>query len=288
LYTQTRGGAVLCLVLSTGKLIWEKDLVGDSLTQETSWGCCSSPVIEGDIVLVNAGESGIALNRHTGKVRWASGFAESGHSTPIVFDGAGRRLAAITGKTAFHIVDVKTGDVLTSTPWDCDADATRLGHRFYLMGCHMKGKGSAMLVMNNGKLDVVWETKETQHSFQPPIVLDGHAYVLSYKKRDSQPLQCIDLKNGRIKWTQEVGAWGSFSAADRRLIILEGDGDLVIADASPRAYKEIARTSLFSLKSFDDYPDGEPNCCWTAPVLVDGYLYCRSTHGELACVNLNK
>ena len=53
-------------------------------------------------------------------------------------------------------------------------------------------------------------------------------------------------------------------------------GDLVLCEASPEGYKELARAPL---------PKGT---WWTVPVLANGLLYVRSGEGELLCYDLRR
>ena len=39
------------------------------------------------------------------------------------------------------------------------------------------------------------------------------------------------LRTGDVKWTESLGDWGSLMAADGKLIIVDGQGDLIIAEA---------------------------------------------------------
>jgi hypothetical protein len=56
-------------------------------------------------------------------------------------------------------------------------------------------------------------------------------------------------------------------------VLLDG-GELLVAEASPKGFKELARAKVL---------DGK---CWTMPVVANGRAYCRSQAGELVCVDL--
>ena len=62
----------------------------------------------------------------------------------------------------------------------------------------------------------------------------------------------------------------TLTLADGKLIIMTGQGELVVAEASPDEYKELARAQV--LTPGNDKRDG----CWTMPILVGGRIYCRS------------
>ena len=62
-------------------------------------------------------------------------------------------------------------------------------------------------------------------------------------------------------------------AADGKLIVLSDTGTLVIAEASPTAFKPLAQAQVLGGK------------CWTTPVLSHGKIYCRNARGDLVCVD---
>jgi outer membrane protein assembly factor BamB len=63
--------------------------------------------------------------------------------------------------------------------------------------------------------------------------------------------------------------------ADGKLIVLSRGGDLILAEASPTAYSEIARAKIFSA-----------GACWNSPVLCDGRIYARNEKGTLVCLDV--
>ena len=71
-----------------------------------------------------------------------------------------------------------------------------------------------------------------------------------------------------------VWALAGLSAADDWLIIMDEKGALVVAEASPSGYKELARAKVFGSQ------------CWTSPVLSDGRVYCRNFSGDLVCLDV--
>jgi hypothetical protein len=121
--------------------------------------------------------------------------------------------------------------------------------------------------------------------FQTSVVLDGHAYGFGRIRRD-QPLACVELESGEIKWSENLGEWGGIIAADGKLIIVDGDGDLIIAEATPEEFRVLAQSKVFPLRNYRSYPQRAPHCVWTAPTLANGKLYLRTTYGDLVCVDM--
>ena len=64
--------------------------------------------------------------------------------------------------------------------------------------------------------------------------------------------------------------------AGDKLIILSEDGRLVIAEASPAGYKQLAAARILTGK------------CWTVPVLSGGKIYARNAAGDAVCVDVSK
>jgi hypothetical protein len=73
----------------------------------------------------------------------------------------------------------------------------------------------------------------------------------------------------------------SLISTDGKLIILEENGTLRIAEATPSSYQEIASCDIL---------EGERTVrkFWTPPVLCNGKIYCRNYNGELVCIDVSK
>lgn len=104
---------------------------------------------------------------------------------------------------------------------------------------------------------------------------------------------CLDSATGKKIWSTPVGAIfnneygdgprstptveglgkGSLIVANGMLIILGETGELVLAEATPDAYREMARHNVLEGRS------------WTQPTLWQGRLYLRN-HTELLSLDL--
>ena len=78
-----------------------------------------------------------------------------------------------------------------------------------------------------------------------------------------------------MKWEEKSITPGALIAADGKLIILTGKGELIIAKATPEKFDVISRAPVLT---------GQ---CWTAPVLADGRIYCRNSSGEVVCLDVH-
>jgi hypothetical protein len=84
----------------------------------------------------------------------------------------------------------------------------------------------------------------------------------------------MEYATGEVKWSQRGYGCGSLMAAGDRLLVLSDEGKLACVQASPTEFKELASAEVFGGR------------CWTAPVLLNGKVYCRNAAGDLVCVAL--
>jgi outer membrane protein assembly factor BamB len=116
--------------------------------------------------------------------------------------------------------------------------------------------------------ELVWKGTQMRNHFNGSVALDGTVYGF-----DTATLACVDALTGETCWTRRRLGKGSLIAADGMLIILSERGKLVLAEATPRAYTELAAHQVLSGR------------CWTQPSLWDGQLYLRN-HDELVRLDL--
>jgi outer membrane protein assembly factor BamB len=62
--------------------------------------------------------------------------------------------------------------------------------------------------------------------------------------------------------------------ADGKLVVLDEQGELVIAEATPTRYHELSRAKVLSGR------------CWVMPVLASGRLYAKTNEGQMVCLDL--
>ena len=284
LYTLSWVGDLFCFNAQNGKVIWSRNLVADGLSKKPTWGFSGSPVIENDMLILTAGKAGLALNKKTGKIIWKSELKKCGIPSPVIFTLNGKRIAAISGEKLYYAVDVKTGKVLWSYKWETCNDPVVIDNNLFFSA---DKKGSALVAVNNADPKTLWTKKIIANAFQNSIVIDGYAYGFGWVKK-KQPFQCIDLKTGDLKWSEDIGMWGALMAANGKLIILKGDGKLAIADASPESYKEITCADVVPMTNNKGIARNKQCFCWTAPVLVNGKIYARNNYGKLVCVDMQK
>ena len=281
LFTLGRHGQVFCLDAASGKVIWKTDLMKEhGLTEpgQDWWGFTGSPLVEGDLVILNAGTHGMAFNKKTGKVAWTTGKGANGYASPVPFDaGGGRRGVAIFAAKTLGAVDAKNGHEIWVLPWKTAYEINAAdpifadGHVFVSSGYRT---GGGLFKINGAKLTEVWRSQEMHNQMNPGLLIDGHLYGISGQERHSGDLRCVEFMTGKVKWKEPATGMGSVMAADGKLIALSERGELIIAEAKPDAFKALARAQVLGGR------------CWTVPMLSHGRIFCRNAKGDCVCLDV--
>jgi outer membrane protein assembly factor BamB len=283
-----------------GKEIWHRDLG----KQTHIWGGGASPVIHGDLCLLNFGPGPstflVALNKRTGKTLWQhdepgghSGEKKPGEqgnqwigswSTPIAIQTGGREELVMSWPNRVMAFEPKSGREL----WSCGG-LTPLVYTSPLYGdgvvVAMSGfGGSALAIRTGGAGDITATHRLWQHPRNPQrigsgVISGAHAYIVN----ESGVGQCIDLKSGEDKWAAQKprlagqkgtsATWGSMLLAGDRLYLMNKNSDTFIIRASPK-FELLATNSL-----------NEP--AESSPAPSDGEIFLR-TYKALWCIAAKK
>jgi outer membrane protein assembly factor BamB len=272
LYTMSHDARVFCLATNTGKPLWECDLKPQAGAQESMWGYSGSPLVEGDLVILNAGAAGVALDRRSGQVAWQSGPGQGGYSSPVLYEAAGQRGVALF--TASNLVGLEpaTGRRLWQFRFASVADPVVIGDRLFLsLGAspNPAQQQCALIRLGAEGPTELWRNQNMRNDANTSVLVGGQLYG-----NDKNALRCIDLETGAERWGEKGIGLGGLIAADGKLLVLTERGELLVVKAAPESYQELARTKLLEGTSY------------TAPTLANGRLYCRNHAGDLVCLDL--
>ena len=276
-YTLSKRGQLFCFEATSGKVLWQKELMDELQVAKPRWGFAGSPLVQGNLITLNVGTAGTAVNKSTGKVVWSSGTNAAGYATPVPFRKEDERGTAIFSAKALVGVRTRDGKALWEYPWlthwDINiANPIFIGDKIFLSSFD---RGCAMLQLSAGKPALLWENKNMANHFNSCVFVNGFLYGINGNSdQPDKDLRCLDLTKGDVKWKHEGFGLGSLMAADGKLIILSERGELVIAAASPDAFQPLARAQVLGGK------------CWTVPVLANGRIYCRNAQGTLICLDV--
>ena len=277
-YTLSQEGHLFCHDAKKNKVIWEKNIVDDLGATILRWNFASSPVIKGELLYINAGKSGMALNKKTGKKIWSSVPGVGNYSSAEIFNMDNKLYAAIFGEEDLFLVDALNGKVKWSLPWKTEYDVNAADPIYFDKKLFISSgyeKGCALIDISKGKPDVIWQNKNMSTHFQTCVLINNYLYGVSGNAGEGV-LKCIDVKTGKVKWEKETG-FGSVIAVNEYLIVLNEKGTLRIVKINPDKYIEVSKSKKLLSR-----------LCWTPPVLANGLIYCRNDKGNLICIDARK
>ncbi len=275
-----------CLDAATGKPIWKKDILQEFGGKNIGWESAMSPVIDGNLVYLaggGAGQSMLAFDKATGALVWKTGDEQMTHATPVVATIQGVRQVIFLMQSGLVSVEAASGKPLWSFPFTyrtaTGCSPVVSGDVVFCTAGYEVGGAACQITRNGTSLEAkeLWRIKgnpAVASLWSTPVCQDGYLYgMISFKKFGTGPLKCVDIKTGTVKWEQPGFGAGNLVLAGNNLVALSDDGQVVLVEATPAGYKELARTKAITGK------------CWSTPALSNGRLYVRSTK-ESACLEL--
>jgi outer membrane protein assembly factor BamB len=271
-YTFSRKGDLFCLDSAKGTVIWSRNLNRELGLEIPTWGCASSALVEGAMVVVNMGSAGVALDRKSGKVVWVSAKGPGAYATPVPFKIGSERYLAILSRQSLIAVQAADGHEVWSYPWKTEYDVNAAdpivdGDKVFISSGY--NHGGAVLKLTGQTPEKVWENKNMRNHFDSCVLWQGYLYG-----PDDNGLRCLAFDTGELKWTYGEFGKGSLMVADGKLVGLSEKGELIIAEPTPAEFKPIARAQVLQGK------------CWTTPLLSNGHIYCRNAVGDVVCLDV--
>ena len=272
-YIFSRKGDLFCLDAAKGSVLWSKNLNRELGLEIPTWGCASSALVEGNMVVVNMGSAGVALDWKSGKVVWVSDKSPGAYATPVPLTIGGDRCLAILSRQSLVAVKAAGGQAVWSYPWKTEYDVNSAdpvvgGDQVFISGGY--NHGGAVLKLSGQAPEKVWENKNMRNHFNTCVLWQGYLYG-----PDDSGLRCLAFDTGDLKWTYGQFGKGSLMIADGKLVALSEKGELIIAEPAPAEFKPISRAKILTGK------------CWTTPVLSNGQIYCRNAVGDVVCVDVS-
>jgi outer membrane protein assembly factor BamB len=283
LYSLSKDGQLYCLKALNGKFRWKRNLVKDFQVQMPDHGFAGSPIVEGNLVLINANRTGIALNKKTGDAVWVSKPHHGKHvdyyASPVIYTNEEERFAALYNHEGVSSIEVKTGKINWKYRWTSvanAADPVLVGNNMFVSSDY--DSGGVMLEIYESSPKVLWQNKNMMNHFSTTVHVDGYLYGSSgFSGNHNNSVRCIDAETGTIMWEIKMKT-ASITVADGKLIILNEKGKLTIAEANPSAYGEISNCTIPDQIGHEIW--------WTPPVLYRGFIYCRNDKGDLVCIDV--
>jgi outer membrane protein assembly factor BamB len=283
-FTHGADGMLHGIELASGKMLWSVHSRKVFDAPKGYFGVASSPVVDGNRVLVNVGgtKGGIvAFDAASGQTLWTATSDEPSYSAPIVADIGGQHTGVFFTRTGLVAVDPATGKVLYQYRWRARQAASVnaatpivAGDRIFVSASY--GTGAVLLQVAGNSVKPIWSGDESMSNhYSTSVLKDGYLYGFDGRQEFGQTLRCVELATGKVMWNVDGFGAGTLLVAGETLVIMRESGELALAPASPKAFRFNARAQLIK------------GVVRAYPALANGRYYVRND-GQLAAFDLRK
>ena len=285
-----------------GKILWQHSLTEEYGRISGYGGRLSSPLVDGDIVVIGMNNSAwgnlakggnrfVAFDKRNGQVLWWSQPGgqpkDSYYSTPVGATINGERLI-LSGSAdgALYAMKAHTGEVAWTYYFGTtavnpspvvDGSLVYIGQGEENPDNNKQGRVICVdaSLVENGQPKLVWHKDGLKARYTSPIIHDGRLYITD----DTANLFCLDGKTGKQYWRFHYGrdARGSPVLADGKIYIGEVNSKFHILKPGPKKCTELHEQFF---PSPDGFTDIEIN---GSAAVANGRVY-FSTSNETYCI----
>ncbi len=299
IYMFTVAAQLVC-VSPDGKVLWDRPLTEEYGAVTTHGGRTTSPIIDGDKVILNAlilawgdlnrpGNRYFAFDKKTGQTIWVSSpqsrHYDTNYSTPVVGTIDGTR-ALIVGGTdgVYHALKANTGEKIWSIEVSKRAilnsallkdNVAYITHGEENMDTTEMGMIAAVDATRAGVLPpdaFKWRTRGFLPTFASPVMDDTRLYTVD----NSAIVGAFDLKTGAKVWEKTLGTLqkGSPVLADGKLYVGTENGKFFILRPTATGVETLDEDLLGTAQS--------PEPIVASPIVADGRVYVTSMDATYA------
>ena len=293
IYLFTVAAQLIC-VAPDGKVLWDRSLPDEYGAVTTHGGRTTSPIVEGDKVILNAlvlawgdlnrtGNRYFAFDKKTGQTVWIASpqtkHYDTNYSSPIVGTIDGTR-ALIVGGTdgAYHALKLNTGEQMWSIEVSKRAilnsplfrdNVAYITHGEENMDTTEMGMIAAVDATRSGVLTpdaFTWRTRGFLPTFASPVADAERLYTMD----NSAIVGAFDLKTGARLWEKTLGTLqkGSPVLADGKLYVGTENGKFFILRPSATGVEVLDEDLLGTAQT--------PEPIIASPIVADGRVYVTS------------
>jgi outer membrane protein assembly factor BamB len=273
-------GKLHCLDKKTGKSLWSHDLLKEfNGTLRVNGYSCSPIAYKNQVVMMVGGQSSslIAFNQKDGAVSWKKHDFKNSTSSPLIInvDGQDQLVAFMWGEVVG--VDPMNGNLLWSHPHPVDFGLNTsmpvwgVDNLLFISSGYDGGSRVLKLTRAGEKTTVeeLWAHRLMRVHFTNAIRVGDVVYGSSGDFGPA-PFTAVDVKTGKILWRHRGFPRASFLVSDNHFIILDEDGQLLLATATLEGLTVTSKVELLSTHA------------WTAPSLAGTKLYLRDRKNIMA------
>jgi outer membrane protein assembly factor BamB len=307
-YTLGAMGDLCCLGAATGKPKWSKNLPQEYKTQHPVWGYAASLLLEGDLLYSLVGGEGsavVAFNKDTGKEVWRALTSEDVcYSPPMIFQAGGKPQLVIWLSESIYGLDPATGKQYWKQAYPAEgepmrpavniATPRRLGDLLFFSNAY-HGPMMLKFAADKPEVSVLWKNQNKNPQkpqflsilMPTPVLQDGYIYGVGF----GGDLRCLEAATGKQLWSTYEATGGEKTDCGTAFIIPQGDrfilfndnGDLILANLSPKGYQEIDRAHI--LEPVQEARNRQ--VVWSHPAFAHQCVFVRNEK-EILCVSLAK
>ncbi len=240
-----------CFDPDTGKERWRKDFVNDMGTPLPMFGASSSPLIDGDRVIMQTGGATVCLSLNDGSLLWqtlrnAEAQSPGAFSSPMNATIQGVRQLLVQTRTELCGVDLQSGEVLWNEPIATFRGMNILtplviGNRVYTSA--YQGNTHCFEIDfrdGNWSSREVWQSKH-QAYMSSPVVIGSRIYMFLRNER----LVALDAETGsEVFVTKPIAKYASLISDGANLLALTNDGTLMLVDGQSDEFRVIDKMKV--------------------------------------------
>ena len=314
-------GKLLCLNLTNGEKIWERDTQKDWEVPEAFFGVGSTPILEGGLLIVMVGgqpNSGVvAFDSATGKTVWESvgeknwegqpmiGWPgertvdykrirhdkQASYATPVAATVNGRRQIFCLMRQGLVSLNPTNGAVNFSYWFRAQVDESVNAanpvvvenYVFISTAYYRVGSTVLKILPDNHSVEPVWRSTALEIHWTTPIYHDGYLYAFSGRNEPDARFRCVEYKTGKVMWERDE-RWRAYSGVANTY----GRGSAIKADGKLIVLGEAGLLGMFKVDPKNPQEVARYQVpqlkfpCWAAPVLSNRRIYLRSESKLLA------
>jgi outer membrane protein assembly factor BamB len=286
-YSLGAQGEFVCLEAATGRLLWRKNVLDEAHATCLYFGMSTSPLIVDDKIIVLSGEpvlpvkgitnrTVLAYHKATGERVWSAMDDKQAYTSPMLVTLVGQRQLLIVAAKRIVGMKPEDGALLWEIPWQVQYDNAIAQpvivdtNRFVISA----GYGGGAMLVEISKAGErfaarqVWKNQSLKNKFNSSVFWNGFVYGL-----DEGILTCIEVSSCRRQWKDGRYGYGQLLLAGGHLVVLSGEGELVLVRANPEKLEEVARFQAIRGKT------------WNHPAIADGKVLVRNAV-EMACFDI--
>jgi outer membrane protein assembly factor BamB len=277
-------GQLHAVDVSKGTRLWSEDTMKRFGVPKGFFGAAGSPLVEDGRVIANVGgpDAGIvAFEAKTGRVLWTSTRDGASYSSGIGTTIAGRRTAIFLTRAGIVGLDPASGQVRLQKPWRSRSAASVNAASPLVVGDLLfvsaeYGPGAGVFRLGDGVLTDVWASNDVLSThYATSVHRNGILYGYHGRQEFGPSLRAVELASGKVRWSVDQFRAGSITLAGERLLVVRESGEVVLAEATPDAFRPISQARVLSAT------------VRALPALSDGFVYLRNDD-TLVCLDLRR